>query len=273
MTTSCTCISHECVCTTSERANLIAQCNRTSRYTRDFNRRHAACKIAQCNRGLTSPLHSTDISNDIIMSSQCTLQTFSSDYNGPVMILVECIDLNKNLGNWHPIKAAKFFSTNFNGITNIKPAGSKKIKINFDSISNGNLCLTSDVLNDHGFIASIPSNLIYSFGIIKLDPDVSEDDFRDGAQSLFPIVSFKRISIKKDGNIVPTRIVELKFLSAKLPQHISVYNMIFDVNPSIRSPVQCNRCLRTDTLKNFVVAIQDAVIVIDPNILSTNARP
>lgn len=199
----------------------------------------------------TASIHSTVISNDITMLSQRSQQTFPSDYIGPIMILVECIDLNKNLGNWHPIKAAKFFSTNFTGITNIKPAGSKKIKISFDSILNGNLCLISETLNEHGFTASIPSNLIYSFGIIKLDPDVSEDDFRDGVQSSFPIVSFKRISIKKDGNIVATRIVELKFLSPKLPQHISIYNMIFDVNPSIRSPVQCNRCLRYGHTQKF----------------------
>lgn len=185
------------------------------------------------------------------MSTQCTQQIFSSDYIDPVMIFVECIDLRKNLGNWHPIKVAKLFSTNFTGITNIRPASSKTIKVSFDSISNGNLCLTSDVLNEHVFTASIPSNLIYSFGIIKLDPDVSEDDFRDGVQSRFPIVSFKRISIKKDGNIVPTRIVELKFLSPKLPQHIFVCNMIFDVNPSIRSPVQCNRCLRYGHTQKF----------------------
>ncbi|KAL4142166.1 hypothetical protein QTP88_004679 [Uroleucon formosanum] len=198
-----------------------------------------------------TPTYTTDIFNDINMSSQRTQQTFSADYNGPVIILVECIDMNKHIGNWHPFKAAKFFSTNFSGITNIKPAGSKKIKISFDSTSNGNLCLTSDVLFDHGFTANIPSNLIYSFGIIKLDPDVSEDDFRDGVHSIFPIVNFKRISIKKDGNIVPTRIVELKFLSPKLPQHISVYNLIFDVNPSIRSPVQCNRCLRYGHTQKF----------------------
>ncbi|KAL4085278.1 hypothetical protein QTP88_027137 [Uroleucon formosanum] len=200
---------------------------------------------------MNTPTYTTDISNDINMSSQRTQQTFSADYNGPVIILVECIDMNKHIGNWHPFKAAKFFSTNFSGITNIKPAGSKKIKISFDSTSNGNLCLTSDVLFDHGFTANIPSNLIYSFGIIKLDPDVSEDDFRDGVHSIFPIVNFKRISIKKDGNIVPTRIVELKFLSPKLPQHISVYNLIFDVNPSIRSPVQCNRCLRYGHTQKF----------------------
>lgn len=169
---------------------------------------------------ITAAIHTTDLPNDINMSSQCMQSTFSPDYNGPVVILVECIDLNKNLGHWHPIKAAKFFSTSFTGITNIKPAGSKKIKISFDSITNANLCLTSNVLLECGFTASIPSNLIFSFGIIRLDSDVLEDDFLDGVQSCFLIVSFKRISVKRDGNIVPTRIVELKFLSPKLPQHI-----------------------------------------------------
>jgi len=195
--------------------------------------------------------HTTGIINDITMSPQRIQQTFLSDYMGPVTILVESSDLNKNLGNWHPIKVAKFFSTNFTGIINIKPAGSKKIKINFDTILNGNLCLTSNVLFEHGFTASIPSNLIYSFGIIKLDPDVSEEDFRDGVQSPFPIENFKRISIKKEGNTIPTRIVEIKFLSPKLPQHISIYNMIFNVTPSIRSPVQCNRCLRYGHTQKF----------------------
>jgi len=73
----------------------------------------------------STPLTTTVISNDINMLPQCTQQTFPSDYIGPVMKLVECIDLNKNLGNWHPIKGANFFSTNFTGITDIKPAGSK----------------------------------------------------------------------------------------------------------------------------------------------------
>lgn len=178
-------------------------------------------------------------------------QSFPSHYIGPIFILVECIDTEKNLGKWHPVKAAKFFSTNFMGITNIKPAGFKKIKITFDSIENGNLCLTSVFLTDHGFSASIPSNLIYSFGVIKLDTDFSEDDFREGLSSPFPIESFRRITVNKDGIITSTRLVELKFISPNLPQNITVFNMIFEVTPSIRSPVQCNRCLRFGHTQKF----------------------
>ena len=46
---------------------------------------------------ITPPIHTTDTSNDIILSSQGTQQSFSFDYNGLVILLVECIDLNKNL--------------------------------------------------------------------------------------------------------------------------------------------------------------------------------
>jgi len=36
----------------------------------------------------------------------------------------------------------------------------------------------------------------------------------------------------------------LKFVATKIPPVISLFNMLFEVKPSIRSPVQCNRCLR-----------------------------
>lgn len=56
---------------------------------------------------------------------QCNTQSFSSDYIGPILILVESIDAEKNLVKWHLVWAAKFFS----GITNIKPAGFKKSRL------------------------------------------------------------------------------------------------------------------------------------------------
>ena len=190
-------------------------------------------------------------SNTTNNALQNNIHAFPSDYHGSISILVECNHVDKNLGRWHPVKAAKLFSTNYTGITFIKPAGFKKIKITFDSITNANACLKSGSLSDYGFSASIPTNLLYSFGVIKLDNDISECDFREGVRSPFPIVGFRRISVNKDGVITPTRIVELKFLSPKLPQHISMFNMLFDVNPSVRSPVQCNRFLRFGHTQKF----------------------
>lgn len=189
---------------------------------------------------MSTPTGSNVIKNPL----RHNLQSFPSDYIGPIFILVKSTDTEKNLGKWHPVGAAKFFSNSFKSITNIKPTGFKKVKITFDSIENGNFCLNSVLLTEYGFSASIPSNLIYSFGVIKLDTDFSEADFNDGLSSPFPIENFRRITVNKDGNITPTRLVELKFISPRLPQHITVFNMIFEVSPSVRSPVQCYRCLR-----------------------------
>uniref|UniRef100_A0A2S2R988 Uncharacterized protein n=1 Tax=Sipha flava TaxID=143950 RepID=A0A2S2R988_9HEMI len=111
---------------------------------------------------MSSTIHnnSTSISNNDIDNSRSNVvqnalqykqHIFSSDYNGPIFILIECINIDKNLGKWHPFKAAKFFSTNFTGITNIKPAGFKKIKITFDFTTNGNLCLKSTFFSQKWF--------------------------------------------------------------------------------------------------------------------------
>jgi len=132
------------------------------------------------------PVSATPLSTDITMplttqnlaidknNINTRLSYFSPDYNGPIVILAECIDQNKNLGNLHPFKIAKLFSTNFTGITNIKPVGSKKVKITFNSITNGNLCLSSKIPSDNGLQLNIPVSLIFSYGVIKLDNNISE---------------------------------------------------------------------------------------------------
>jgi len=91
------------------------------------------------------------------------------------------------------------------------------VESNLDSIANGNLCLKSPFLTEHGLSASIPSNLIYSFGVIKLDTDFSEDDFREGLSSLFPIENFRRITVNRIDVITPIRLIELKFIYPNLP--------------------------------------------------------
>lgn len=193
-------------------------------------------------------LQSTFLTNSDISNTNIHInilqKSFSPDYIGSITILVESMDTNINLGNWHPTKADKFFTNNFPGITNIKPAGSKKIKISFDTIINGNCCLNSNILNENNYNAIIPSTLIFSYRIIKLDTTVSEAKFFEVVRSSVKINAFKRISIKKDDKIIQIRIVELKFVASKITFIISVFNMIFDVKPSVRSPIQCNRCLR-----------------------------
>lgn len=125
-----------------------------------YDRSNESASATTLSTDITMPLTNQNpaIDNNNINTR---LRYFSPDYNGPIVILAECTDQNKNLGNLHPFKIAKFFSTNFTGITNIKPVGSKKVKITFNSITNGNICLSSKIPSDNGFQVNIPVSLIF----------------------------------------------------------------------------------------------------------------
>jgi len=75
---------------------------------------------------------------------------------------------------------------------------------------SANNFLTSPLLTNIGFTAYIPSTLIYSFGIMRGDSSLTEEDFWDGFNNTVRAIAFKRISIKKDNVLIPTRVIEIK---------------------------------------------------------------
>lgn len=179
------------------------------------------------------------------------LKHFEDNFIGTPVIIIELIDTNNANGLWHPLKWAKLLCNNFFGINSIKPNGFRKINVTFESIFHANKCLESPLLSELNLSAYIPSTLIFSHGIIKLDTSLPEEDFWEGLKCDAPVIAFKRISTNRDGTSTPTRIVELKFLSRNIPKNISIFNVLFDVSPSIRSPLQCNNCLRFGHTSKF----------------------
>lgn len=100
------------------------------------------------------------------------------------------------------------------------------------------------------FFVNIPSTLIFSYGIIKWEKTISENEFWERLQSSVPIVTFKRISINKDRCTIQTQTVQFKFVASKISSVITLFSLLHEVKPSIASPVQCNSCLRFEhTLK------------------------
>lgn len=87
--------------------------------------------------------------------------------------------------------------------------------------------------------------------MIKLDSSISKEELWERLQTPVSIEAFKRTFIKKEENVIRTGIVELKFLTLKLPNNISLLNMLFKVNPKIGSNVQCSRCLRFGHTQKF----------------------
>lgn len=153
----------------------------------------------------------------------------------------------ESLGNW---RSLRYFSNNFAGITNIKPASFEQIKISFDSIINENTFLNSNLLIEHGFSASIESTLIYSIGVIQLDSSVSKEELWERLQTLF-LLKPLNIFLSKEETLIQIGIVELKFLTLKLPNHISLLYILFKVNSKIGSTVQCSCCLRFGHTQKF----------------------
>jgi len=208
----------------------------------------------ECNHQINSTILSTkptsasinnvSINNNHNLSVDDNLLYFPNSYSGTPHIIIEPINESGNLANMHPVKVGQNLTKIIHGIQIIKPIGRAKTRITLDNILNANKCLSSPKLAEYGYKATIPSTLIYSFGIIYLDTSIKEDDFWEGIESNSNITSFKRISIFKNGVHSPTRIVELKFKTPILPKLITIFKVIFKVSPSIRSPIQCKNCLR-----------------------------
>lgn len=169
---------------------------------------------------------------------------FSDNFTGVPVIIIEAISDNNNVGKLHPMKVGKLFFNKFNGILRIDPIG-VRVKVTFDSIISANICLSSVELSTMGLQAYIPSTLVYSFGVINLDVSFPEEDFWEGLDSTVQVVSFRRISTNNNGSsYLPSKMVDLKFLSPILPEKVAIYKVLFKVSPSIRSPVICQNCLR-----------------------------
>ncbi|KAL4097016.1 hypothetical protein QTP88_021858 [Uroleucon formosanum] len=118
-------------------------------------------------------------SNDIqfLRNSEQLNKHFSANYKGPFTIIAEHSDINLKTDHWHPLKYANNFSSNFVGISNIKLIGHKKIKITFNTKVSANNFLTCLLFANIGFTAYIPSMLIYSFRIIRVESSLTEEDF------------------------------------------------------------------------------------------------
>lgn len=179
------------------------------------------------------------------------LKRFSNSFSGPVYVIIQSMDNSLNLGKLHPMKIGKILYKAVCGIAEIKSIG-ERVRVTFDSTINANACLESKLLAPLGLKALIPASLIYSFGVIRLDTTISESEFFEGLECKYPVISFRRISSRvEDNSLVPSRLVELKFLSSKLPDRITVFKVFLPVSPSVRSSVQCSNCVRFGHTSKF----------------------
>lgn len=119
----------------------------------------------------------------------------------------------------------------------------------FDSIKNANDCFSSQLLKSNRYNYSIPSSLLFRFGVIRLE-NVSEEDFWDGYESLVKFFAFRRMTIKKNGNLIPTRFAEINFLSSSC-QKTLVFPKFYLAFHSAYGPPRNVMCLRFDHTQKY----------------------
>jgi len=74
------------------------------------------------------------------------------------------------------MKIGKLIHGKVAGVTEIKSLGAR-VRLTFDNVTNANTCLSENPLKSYGYTATIPSTLVYSLGVIRLDQSISESDF------------------------------------------------------------------------------------------------
>jgi hypothetical protein len=200
------------------------------------------------NNHSTSYGHGNDSSGISIVNNSITdanLFSFSDSYQSPLYEIIDVIDKNLQPGKLHPMKIGKLIHGKVTGVTEIKALGAR-VRLTFDSVTNANTCLSENPLKSNGLTNFIPSTLVYSLDVIRLDQLISESDFFDGLDPDHCVASFSRIIPHQANDSMRTffNLVELKFLSPSIPDFISIYKVRIKVSPSIRSPVQCSNCLR-----------------------------
>ncbi|KAL4143953.1 hypothetical protein QTP88_006201 [Uroleucon formosanum] len=172
---------------------------------------------------ITNQLNTAGSTHTKLASAQ-HLKHFEENFTGTPVIIIELINANNTNGSWHPLKPwAKLLCNNFFGINSIKPNGFRKINVAFDSTFHANKCLESPLLSEHNLSAYIPSTLILSHGIIKLDTSLREEDFWEGLKCDVPVIAFKRISVNRDGTLTPTRIEVLNIKNLPFTSFWSCY--------------------------------------------------
>lgn len=162
--------------------------------TYDVNRSNKP--VPNTNVNISTTTTDVRMNNKIVINP--SQQSFMFHYIDQILILVECTDSHKKLGNWHPFKAVRFF---FLIIFLVSPTWnrlvSKKLKFYLSPIVNGHNYSNSNFWAEHGFLASIQSTLICSFGMIKLDGSVSEEEIWERLRTPVLVETFKRILLLK----------------------------------------------------------------------------
>lgn len=177
---------------------------------------------------------------------------YSYKCKGPFEVYLESNNDNKNIGNFHNLRLAKFvYDLGFSDVKKILKKGRNRISVAFKNFGSANDFLDR-FKDDPNYNVFIPGNRTTCKGLIKqVDLDFSLDDLKKYISTNIQdidIIDCRRLNRRKklgDTEIeyVPTGTVCITFTGTALPREITICNLVFPVIPYILPVVQCFKCL------------------------------
>lgn len=128
----------------------------------------------------------------------------------------------------------------------VKPAGNFFIKVFFKNKNTANsFLLNTNLLLQNKWSAKIPYDRIESQGIIKVSPEITEEDLLINLKTTTEIIGVKRFNKRlQDGSFSPLPTVLVTFLSTSRPDHVIYDHIWFRVQEYIRPLLQCFNCYK-----------------------------
>ncbi|GBM93400.1 hypothetical protein AVEN_151655-1 [Araneus ventricosus] len=113
------------------------------------------------------------------------------------------------------------------------------------SLRQSEQLLSITKFGDIPITVSAHASLNYTRGVMSSDEFlmVSDSEFVSGLEAQ-KVIAARRITLKRDGQIIPTRHVILTFDTPVLPKKITAGYISCDIRPYIPNPVRCFKCQR-----------------------------
>lgn len=168
---------------------------------------------------------------------------YDKSFDPPYQVIMEGSIDGRNLGKYDPIAIGKLLARFIEGDRRIYITGRNQIKIHCNKIEDANLLLVSETLTNLGYRTLVPDSILYKRGSIRVRPEYSvleiidKMDARDRS-----LIKKATRRFNRDNNKLPTDIIDLVFLSNRVPRKTFIYDVEHYITPTIPPPKRCYYC-------------------------------
>ncbi|XP_055584978.1 uncharacterized protein LOC129737843 [Uranotaenia lowii] len=141
-------------------------------------------------------------------------------------------------------------------IDDIRKTARNKVTVYVGNIKDANRLANCQNLNLQGFKSYIPKQFVTVTGVISGIPlEMKDEEVKHFIKAKAEIDSVFRMHRYKDKKKEPTYKMGVVFRTNTLPNDISIYSVIHKVQPYIRKPIICFKCLRYNHLSKNCKAL------------------